>query len=147
MCIGTAHAQQNFKVNFDSNIAPSFTINENKNNAVSSGIEFVYQGDENMPFELGFQYARGYNSSVAFSYGIVFAYHFWENSNHKFRGGFKGGRIKMDDYRNEFKEGGIQEDNLHENFNPFMNGKGCYQKIFPCFSKPVTGFCCPKLPF
>lgn len=117
----SSFAQQALKLSTQSNIAPRFQLNKTThNNALSNGLKLSLYDIDKAPAEFGLYYTRGYDRSIAFSYGILLTFIFEIHKNHWLKPGFSNGRLKMDQYKNEYEEGGIQEDNLHKTYFSYL---------------------------
>src|SRR5690625_2455129 len=94
---GVTYAQQTLKLSTQTNIAPTFQLNnETHNKAISNGLKLNVYDLDMAPIELGLYYMRGYDSSIAFSYGVMAAFIFEVHKSHWLKLGVSNGRLKMD---------------------------------------------------
>lgn len=132
---GLTFAQQTLKLSTQTNIAPTFQLNDETYNAISNGLKLSVYDLDKAPIALGIYYTRGYDSSIAFSYGIMAAFIYEIHKRHWVKLGVSNGRLKMDQYKNEYKEGGIQEDDLHKTYFSYLEWEWLFTKHFSLFFK------------
>ncbi|SHE95381.1 hypothetical protein SAMN05443144_104180 [Fodinibius roseus] len=133
---GVASAQHALKISTNTRVAPAFRLNHTTHsNAFSSGLKLSVYSFDKAPVELGLYYTRGYDSSVAFSYGVMLAFIFDVYKRHRLKLGAANGRLKMDQYKNEYKEGGIQEDNLHKTYFAYLEWEWLFAKRLSLFAR------------
>lgn len=136
---GVTSAQHTLKLSTHTQIAPGFQVNHTTHsNAFSNGLKLSIHSFDTAPIELGLFYTRGYDTSVAFSYGVMMAFIFDLNKRHRLKLGAANGRLKMDRYKNEYEGGGLQEDNLHKTYSSYLEWEWLLAKGLSTFVK--TGY-------
>lgn len=137
LCSSAVFAQQSLiKIHVQANYSPVLQLNNsNSNQAQSIGFKLSLYNFNDVPVEVGFRYSPGYRSSVAFSYGLTFAYIFLRDDDYLLKAGLNGGRIKMDEYKYEVKVGGIIEDEFHEIINPYVEWEWLFSDYASIFLK------------
>src|SRR5699024_6915450 len=116
-------AQQQFliKAGIQDEYMPAFRLNNDHFSNVSAmGIKLSVYNFKTVPVEIGFRYANGYHSSVAFSYGIALSYIFLKETKHLLKVGINGGKIKMAEYQYHIEVGQLIEDDYHEIIQPYI---------------------------
>jgi hypothetical protein len=63
------------------------------------------------------------------------AFIFEVHKRHWLKLGVSNGRLKMDQYKNEYKEGGIQEDSLHKTYFSYLEWEWLFAKRLSLFIK------------
>lgn len=100
---------------------PDFRLNDkNFADGTSYSLKLQFYNPDVSPLEYGAHFTLGYNQTVAFSYGLSFAYVFHPFRNQLLKLGLSLDKIEMKDYRTDYFVGGIQEDDTHESLNTYL---------------------------